>query len=61
VQFFAHNPFVVNHAFNVTPKGDKKKHSLQIFCTNWIFAGEGSTKADASFAAIIYITLVQAI
>jgi len=38
-------------------KVTKKQHSLQIFCTNWIFAGEGSTKGDASFAAIIYITL----
>jgi len=36
-------------------------HSLQNFCTNWIFAGEGSTKADdVSFAAIIYIALGQA-
>jgi len=33
--------------------------SLQNFRINWIFAGEGSMKAgDASFAAIIYITLV---
>jgi len=37
----------------------QQKHSLQNFCTNWIFA-EGSTKADdVSFAAIIiYIRLV---
>jgi len=35
----------------------QQNHSLQIFCTNWIFVGEGSTKADdVSFAAIIYIT-----
>jgi len=38
-----------------------KKHTLQIFHTNWIFYREGSTKADASFAVTIYITLVQAI
>ena len=36
----------------------QQNHSLKNFCTNWIFAGEGSTKADVSFAAIIYITLV---
>jgi len=32
VQFFAHNPFVVNHhAFNVTPSGDKKKIHCKFF------------------------------
>jgi len=37
----------------------RQNHSLQNFCTNLIFAGEGSIKADdVSFAAIIYITLV---
>ena len=41
------------------PKKWQQNHSLQIFCTNWTFAGEGSIKADdVSFAAIIYITLV---
>jgi len=39
-------------------QGGDKKNLLQIFRTNWIFAREGSTKADASFTAIIYITLV---
>jgi len=24
----------------------QQNHSLQNFCTNWIFAGEGSTKAE---------------
>ena len=37
----------------------RQNHSLQNFCTNGIFAGEGSIKADdVSFAAIIHITLV---
>jgi len=37
----------------------RQNHSLQNFCTNSIFPGEGSIKADdVSFAAIIYITLV---
>ena len=37
----------------------RQNHSLQNFCTNGIFAGESSIKADdVSFAAIIYITLV---
>ena len=37
----------------------QQNHSLQNFCTNWIFAGKGSIKADdVSFAAIIYITLI---
>jgi len=31
VQFFAHNPFVVNHAFNVTPRGDKKNIHCKFF------------------------------
>jgi len=31
VKFFAHNPFVVNHAFNVTPKGDKKNIHCKFF------------------------------
>jgi len=55
VQFFAHIPSVVNrHA-----KKWQQNHSLQNFCKNWKFAGEGSNKADdVSFAAIIYITLV---
>jgi len=58
VQFFAHIPFVVNHA-STSAKKWQQNHSLQHFCTNWIFAGEGSIKADdVSFAAIIYITLV---
>jgi len=59
VQFFAHIPFVVNHAFNVTPKKWQQNHALQNFCTNWIVAREGSTDADVSFAANIYITLVM--
>jgi len=47
-------PSIQRHA-----KKWQQKHSLQNFCTNWIFA-EGSTKADdVSFAAmIIYIRLV---
>ena len=49
-QFFAHISFVVNHdyhAFNVTPRKKwQQNHSLQNFCTNWIFAREGSTEAD---------------
>ena len=37
----------------------QQNHKLQNFCTNWIFAGEGSIKADdVSFASIIYITIV---
>ena len=46
-------PCIQRHA-----KKWQRNHSLQNFCTNWIFAGEGSTKADdVSFAAIIYITV----
>jgi len=56
VQLFAHIPFVVNRAFNITPKGGNKTINCKIF------AGKGSIKADdVSFAAIIYITLVSAI
>jgi len=56
VQLFAHIPFVVNRAFNVTPKGGNKTINCKIF------AGKGSIKADdVSFATIIYITLVSAI
>jgi len=51
---FRGEPCIQRHA-----KRWQQNHSLQNFRTNWIFAGEGSTKADdASFAAIIYITLV---
>jgi len=47
-------PCIQRHA-----KRWQQNHSLQNFRINWIFVGEGSTKADdASFAAIIYITLV---
>jgi len=47
-------PCIQRHA-----KKWQQKYSLQNFCTNWIFAEEGSTKAGVvSFAAIIYITLV---
>jgi len=60
VQFFAHISFVVKHAFTVTSKSKwQQNHSLKNFCTNWIFAGESSTKADdasLSFVAIIHIT-----
>jgi len=46
-------PCIQRHA-----KKWQQNHSLQNFCTNWNFAGEGSTKADdVSFAAIIYITV----
>jgi len=31
VQFFAHIPFVVNHAFNVTPRGGNKAIHCKIF------------------------------
>jgi len=40
-------PCIQRHA-----KKWQQNHSLQNFCTNWIFAGEGSTKAnDVSFVA----------
>ena len=45
-------PCIQRHA-----KKWQQNQSLQNFCTNRIFAGEGSTKADVSFAAIIYITV----
>ena len=45
-------PCIQHHA-----KKWQQNHSLQKVCTNWIFAGEGSTKADVSFAVIIYITV----
>jgi len=57
VQFFAHIPFVVKHAFNVTPRSGKKNIHCK-FLHKLDFSGEGSTEADdVSFAAIIYITL----
>jgi len=47
-------PCIQRHA-----KKWQQNHSLQNFCTNWIFAGEGSPKSDdVSFAAIVCITLV---
>jgi len=60
VQFFAHIPFVVNHAFNVTSKSGNKTIHCKIFAQTGFLLEKVQLKLsdDVSFAAIIYITLV---
>jgi len=54
VQFFAHNPFVTNHAFNVTPRGDNKIIHCKFFAQTGFLLGKVQLKLMMSHSQQLF-------